>query len=122
MVFNFYPRLLVELATAQVPSILGSVLIFPSCFPKVVSPSSKPWFRAKTNEVRLNQYSGNYGLAEFPLHSDLAHWAVPPRYFMLRCVAGAVEGPMADSMRTTRPAQELHTVTISRFHQFHLAL
>jgi len=28
-------------------------------------------------------------LAEFPLHGDLAHWAVAPRYFMLRCIVGS---------------------------------
>ena len=38
------------------------------------------------SESTSNVYSGNYGLGEFPLHSDLAHWAVPPRYLMLRCV------------------------------------
>jgi len=38
-----------------------------------------------------NVYSGNYGLGEFPLHSDLAHWAMPPRYFMLRCVVPATD-------------------------------
>lgn len=32
-----------------------------------------------------NRYSGTYGLGEFPLHTDLAHWARPPRYFVLRC-------------------------------------
>jgi L-asparagine oxygenase len=37
----------------------------------------------------INTYSGNYGLSEFPLHTDLAHWAIPPRYFALRCVIGA---------------------------------
>ena len=36
-----------------------------------------------------NQYSGTYGLAEFPLHTDLAHWARPPRYFVLRCKIGS---------------------------------
>ena len=25
----------------------------------------------------------------FPLHSDLAHWAVPPRYILLRCLVGS---------------------------------
>ena len=35
-----------------------------------------------------NTYSGNYGLGEFPLHTDLAHWFLPPRYFLLRCVVG----------------------------------
>lgn len=36
-----------------------------------------------------NTYSGNFGVAEFPLHTDLAHWGVPPRYFALRCVSGS---------------------------------
>jgi len=35
-----------------------------------------------------NTYSGNFGLADFPLHTDLAHWARPPRYLMLRCFFG----------------------------------
>lgn len=34
-----------------------------------------------------NTYSGNFGLREFPLHTDLAHWAVPPRYVALRSTA-----------------------------------
>jgi L-asparagine oxygenase len=37
----------------------------------------------------MNQYSGTYGTEEFPFHSDLAHWYVPPRYLMLRCKVGA---------------------------------
>ena len=36
-------------------------------------------------DASKNRYSGNYGLNEFPLHTDLAHWATPPRYLMLRC-------------------------------------
>jgi L-asparagine oxygenase len=35
-----------------------------------------------------NTYSGNFGLESFPLHTDLAHWATPPRYLMLRCARG----------------------------------
>lgn len=35
-----------------------------------------------------NTYSGNFGLDEFPLHTDLAHWFIPPRYLVLRCVCG----------------------------------
>jgi L-asparagine oxygenase len=34
-----------------------------------------------------NSYSGIYGLGAFPLHTDFAHYRVPPRYFMLRCSA-----------------------------------
>jgi alpha-ketoglutarate-dependent taurine dioxygenase len=35
-----------------------------------------------------NTYSGNFGLGAFPLHTDLAHWARPPRYLMLRFSRG----------------------------------
>lgn len=33
-----------------------------------------------------NIYSGNFGYGKFPLHSDLAHWYIPPRYLILRCI------------------------------------
>ena len=35
-----------------------------------------------------NTYSGNFGIHAFPLHTDLAHWFLPPRYLALRCVVG----------------------------------
>ncbi len=38
-----------------------------------------------------NTYSGIYGLKQFPFHTDLAHWRIPPRYLLLRCVEGSVE-------------------------------
>lgn len=37
----------------------------------------------------LNTYGGNYALSRLPLHTDLAHWAVPPRFLILRCVVGS---------------------------------
>lgn len=40
-----------------------------------------------------NTYSGIYGLGQFPFHTDLAHWRVPPRYLLLRCVAGYADIP-----------------------------
>lgn len=36
--------------------------------------------------VDPSRYSGVFGFGEFPLHTDLAHWRLPPRYFVLRCV------------------------------------
>lgn len=38
-----------------------------------------------------NTYSGNFGLGEFPLHTDLAHWWLPPRFLLLRCLRGSPE-------------------------------
>lgn len=42
-----------------------------------------------TSNSNPNTYSGNFGIANFPLHTDLAHWSVPPRYLALRCIKGA---------------------------------
>lgn len=35
-----------------------------------------------------NTYSGNFGCGSFPFHTDLAHWAIPPRYVLLWCSRG----------------------------------
>lgn len=40
-----------------------------------------------------NTYSGLYGMKSFPFHTDMAHWRLPPRYLMLRCVVGFEEVP-----------------------------
>lgn len=45
--------------------------------------------RLKKSELD-NTYSGNFGIGEFPFHTDLAHWFVPPRYFLLRCIVPAM--------------------------------
>lgn len=34
----------------------------------------------------INTYAGNFGLGQLPLHTDLAHWHIPPHYLMLRCI------------------------------------
>lgn len=44
-----------------------------------------------TNQASLSSYGGMYGLDAFPLHTDMAHWHIPPRYFLLRCVAPALQ-------------------------------
>jgi L-asparagine oxygenase len=72
-----------EQCTVDAVSQLGSVITLngflsvQSLRPRAVS-SAPP-----------NTYSGNFGTAEFPLHTDLAHWSVPPRYLALRCIKGA---------------------------------
>src|SRR5882762_2834985 len=38
-----------------------------------------------------NTYGGNYGHGPLPLHTDLAHWFIPPRYVVLRCIAGTTD-------------------------------
>lgn len=43
---------------------------------------------AKMKDSTPNTYSGQYGYNDFPMHTDLAHWARPPRYILLRCIKG----------------------------------
>ena len=52
------------------------------------------------NKSTPNTYSGNYGLGDFPYHTDFAHWHLPPRYFVLRCVIGdpTVKTTIIDSL------------------------
>lgn len=40
-----------------------------------------------------NTYSGIFGLGRFPFHTDLAHWRIPPRYLLLRCITGYKDVP-----------------------------
>ncbi|WP_159759804.1 TauD/TfdA family dioxygenase [Sphingomonas sp. 8AM] len=40
-----------------------------------------------------NTYSGLFGLDRFPFHTDLAHWLIPPRYLLLRCIRGYADVP-----------------------------
>ena len=43
----------------------------------------------KSDNESKNTYSGNFGLDQFPMHTDLAHWHIPFRYLLLRCVMPA---------------------------------
>jgi L-asparagine oxygenase len=74
-----------ELETVDAVSLLGSVLTLEG-FSAVqeLRPHAK-------SSASPNTYSGNFGEGEFPMHTDLAHWAVPPRYLILRCIRGASE-------------------------------
>jgi L-asparagine oxygenase len=45
----------------------------------------------KADSLEKSSYSGNFGIESFPMHTDMAHWYLPPRYFMLRCIQPAVE-------------------------------
>jgi len=67
----------------DVASEVGDISLLPG-----VRPSQQLIPRVKTKHGP-NTYSGIYGLDEFPLHTDLAHWFLPPRYLLLRCVKGS---------------------------------
>lgn len=60
---------------------------------KVCQVVSIPLVQTLTPRKRDNEskstYSGNFGLDQFPMHTDLAHWHIPFRYLLLRCVMPA---------------------------------
>ena len=83
--FAFIKEYRPNLSTLGVTRHLGNQIAFPD-IPDVQRLVPKP-----LRESTPNSYSGNYGLGQFPLHTDLAHWARPPRYMLLRCVVGSPE-------------------------------
>jgi alpha-ketoglutarate-dependent taurine dioxygenase len=83
--FAFVRRLSPQATTFDVASLLGEPLQLGG--DKMVQPLIPLPFAAP------NTYSGNYGLDHFPFHTDLAHWSLPPRYFILRCVRGYTQVP-----------------------------
>lgn len=77
-----------QLTTEHAADRLGELLDIQRLLPGSAVPSIQTLAPKPADDAPANQYSGTFGLGEFPLHSDLAHWAVPPRYFMLRCLRG----------------------------------
>ena len=79
-------------STLEVAHSIGEVLVPPGVpIVQTLTPS-----RAEDKEA--SSYSGNYGMDEFPLHTDMAHWYVPPPYLLLRCI---------------RPAEQVCTTIVS---------
>src|SRR5881396_827254 len=78
-----------DLTTKDLGVLVGAVLDLESLLPGSGIPTVQTLRPRLVDESLTNQYSGRYGLGEFPLHTDLAHWARPPRYFLLRCRVGS---------------------------------
>lgn len=83
--YALLPRYAVEAHTARVAAHLGEPIM--------------PWDGATVQHLvprktsTPNTYSGIFGLGRFPFHTDLAHWRLPPRYVLLRCVKGYADVP-----------------------------
>jgi L-asparagine oxygenase len=75
--------------TIEVAQALGKIVDIELLLPFSRIPSVQSLRPRHSHEVGQNQYSGHYGFGSFPLHSDLAHWALPPHYLLLRCVVGS---------------------------------
>lgn len=76
-------------STFEVASDVGTIIDLEVLLPGSRIPTVQTLTPRKESEAPESRYSGVFGLSEFPLHTDLAHWAIPPRYFMLRCIHGA---------------------------------
>ena len=76
-----------SLTTLEIAESLGAVLHLEG-IAKVQSLVPR-----HVEDVERNCYSGLYGTQPFPLHTDMAHWHIPPRYFLLRCVEPAENVP-----------------------------
>lgn len=81
--FGFIAHLDPKQSTLAVADAVGEVLV--------------PWQDGAVQKLAPrsastpNTYSGIFGVGDFPFHTDLAHWDVPPRYLLLRCLKGYPE-------------------------------
>ena len=74
--------------TISIALSLGTVVEIETLLPESGISTVQPLMPGHKAESSSNTYTGTFGLAEFPFHTDLAHWAKPPRYIMLRCRKG----------------------------------
>ena len=87
--YAYLHRLYPNIPTIDVAALIGEVFDIQEQFPELGAATIQVLQPHHQLDAKGNQYSGTYGLAEFPLHTDLAHWAIPPRYILLRCVNGS---------------------------------
>ncbi len=77
-----------SLNSLEIADQIGQVLNIEAMMPNTGIKTVQTLRPRSASCEHQNQYSGIYGLEEFPFHSDLAHWIKPPRYLMLRCING----------------------------------
>jgi len=87
--FRLYRSLAPHLSTIEVAQALGTEINLEGLLPYSGIPTVQSLRPRNANQVGQNQYSGYFGMGGFPLHTDLAHWALPPHYFVLRCLVGS---------------------------------
>ena len=83
------PRMYPNVSTTEIGSLLGRILDIEAQYPRLGVTTVQVLRPHHQYDAKPRQYSGTYGLDEFPLHTDLAHWANPPRYILLRCHRGS---------------------------------
>lgn len=89
--YAFISEWLCDWSTLEVASLIGTIIDLEALLPGSGIPTVQTLKPRNEREAPKSHYSGVFGLQEFPLHTDLAHWAKPPRYFMLRCIYGTAD-------------------------------
>ena len=78
-----------EEKTISIAREIGMVTDIQTLLPNSNIPVVQTLIPRNEAKSSSSHYSGTFGLDEFPLHTDLAHWVQPPRYFILRCQNGS---------------------------------
>jgi len=94
-----------EATTLEVASGLAKIVSVGDLVPETGIGAVHKVIPKNKAETNAHSYSGIYGLESFPFHTDLAHWSVPPRFIVLRCVEG--DDSVATLILTSRHIQKL---------------
>jgi L-asparagine oxygenase len=86
--YLFLPNWLPHVTALSLARTIGSLVDVSALLPGSRIKPIQTLAPLTRKESSGNQYSEMHGLNAFPIHTDLAHWARPPRYLMLRCIAG----------------------------------
>ena len=86
--YIFLPRLHPSETTLAVGRSIGNVLEIPKLLPNSEIQTVQTLEPRESTNTSSTRYSDIFGLSEFPLHTDFAYWALPPRYILLRCSRG----------------------------------
>src|SRR5438105_6148313 len=89
--FSFAAKLIPDVSTLEFAQMLGAVVDLETLLPGSKITTVQALRPRHIQEATRNRYSGHYGFGEFPLHTDIAHWGIPPRYLLLRCIMGTTD-------------------------------
>lgn len=87
--YALLPSWLPKETTSTLARSIGTIVDVWALLPGTDIPCVQTLQPRHRTTASFNQYSGTFGFNEFPFHTDLAHWARPPRYMMLRCKIGS---------------------------------
>lgn len=87
--YAFAGRLLPELSIREIAIRIGPILDPETAAPDHGILTVQTLSPRASSDVDRHSYSGVFGLDDFPLHSDYAHWNLPPRFLVLRCLTGS---------------------------------